>query len=265
MPVCLKKVCIIAEALNVSSFGCPAKQEDAMTRFLTGAIKVSVFVLVIMVNGFSQSRDRAALIKEIDGLREQLKQKELELLAPSPEDRARFAEFLLQPNTGLARLLPREKYREKLSVREGGAYYSFTTQSNSYDSDPHIGLERDYLNSGFAGADFGFIASIGDHPIESIGLENQSVQYLANLVAPMVEPEAREQQRRSGAGVIVGSQTYKGRVPVLVGGSYILRSINYGRSDVLVAFRVVRQDDDGSLILQWKRLRVFPLPDLTRQ
>jgi hypothetical protein len=235
-----------------------------MTRFLAYAIKVSVFVLVISVNGFSQSHDRAALIKEIDGLREQLKQKELELLAPSPEDRARFAEFLLQPNTGLSRLLPREKYRERLSLREGGSYYSFTTQSNSYDNDSQIGLEQDYLNTGFAGANFGFIASIGDVPIESIGLENQSVQYLANLVAPTVEPEAREQQRRSSTGVIVGAQTYKGRVPVLIGGSYILRCVNYGRSDVLVAFRVVRQDDDGSLILQWKKLRLFPLPDLTR-
>src|SRR5262249_34335416 len=192
------------------------------------------------------------------GLREQLKQKEIEFLAPSPEDRARFAEFLLQPNTGLARLLPREKYRERLSVREGGSYYSFTTQSNSYDSDSQIGLEQDYLNTGFAGANFGFIASIGDIPIESIGLENQGVQYLANLIAPTVEPEARELQRRSSAGVVVGAQTYKGRVPVLVGGSYILRSVNYGRSDVLVAFRVVNQDDDGSLILLWKKLRLFP-------
>jgi len=235
-----------------------------MTRFLTCAIKVSVIVLVIVVSGFSQSRDRAALIKEIDGLREQLKQKELEFLAPAPEDHTRFAEFLLQPNTGLGRLLPREKYRERLSVREGGAYYSFTTQSNSYDSDSQIGLEQDYLNTGFAGANFGFIASIGDVPIESIGLENQSVQYLADLIVPTVEPEAREQQRRSSAGIIVGTQKYKGRVPVLVGGSYVLRSVNYGRSDVLVAFHVVRQDDDGSLILVWKKLRVFPLPDLTR-
>lgn len=221
-------------------------------------------LLMISIAGAAQSQDRAKIEKEIEALREQLKQKEEEILAPSAEDRAQFAEFLLQPDTGLARLLPREKYREKLTLREGGAYYSFTRLSNSYDRDPQISLERDTLRTGFAGADFGFLASLGDIPIETVGLDHKGVQYPATYVAPSIEAEAREQYRRAGGGFTEAGYVYKLSLPSKPNSTYILRSISYDRFDVLVAFRVVRQDSDGSLVLVWKKLREFPTPLLDR-
>lgn len=50
----------------------------------------------------------------------------------------------------------------------------------------------------------------------------------------------------------------------MLGNTYLLRSVNYDRSDVLISFRVVRRDSDGSLILLWKMLRQFPGPILVR-
>lgn len=232
------------------------------TMFLT--VQTLALILLSSVAGIAQSQDRARIEKEVEGLREQLKQKALELLSPSAEDRAQFAEFLLQRNSGLARLLPREKYGESLSVRGGGAYYSFTKLSNSYDRDPQIGLEQETLSTGFTGADFGFLASLGDIPLESVGLDHDVVQYLAAFIPPTIEPEARIQQRRAGIGFEAGRNRYKSRLPLMIGGSYILRSISYERFDLLVAFRVVRQDTDGSVILLWKNLREFPIPYLTR-
>lgn len=227
-------------------------------------VQALAVILLSSVAGIAQSQDRARSAKEIETLREQLKQKELEFLSPSAEDRVQFAEFLLQRDSGLARLLPREKYREKLNVREGGAYYSFTKLSNSYDRDPQIGLEQETLSTGFAGADFGFLVSLGDIPLETVGLDHDGVQYLAAFVPPTIEPEARIQQRNAGIGFEVGRNRYKSRLPLMIGGTYILRSISYERFDVLVAFRVVRQDTDGSVILLWKKLREFPIPYLTR-
>ncbi|MEK6321230.1 MAG: hypothetical protein AABN33_06050 [Acidobacteriota bacterium] len=189
-----------------------------MTRrsmFLT--VQTLALVLLISIAGAAQSQDRAKLERDIEALREQLKEKELEFLSPSAEDRARFAEFLLQRDTGLARLVPREKYREKLN------------------------------------------------PLESVGLDHESTQYLAAFAPPTAEPEAREQQRRSAYGFAIGRNRYKGRLPVIVNGSYVLRCISYERFDVLVAFRVVRQDTDGSVILLWKKLREFSTPFLVRQ
>ena len=221
-------------------------------------------VMLVCIDGAAQLQGRAKLENEIDTLREQLRQKEEEFLAPSAEDRARFADFLLQPDTGLARLLPREKYREKLTLREGGAYYSFTRLSNSYDRDPQISFDRDTLRTGFAGADFGFLVSLGDIPIEGVGLDHKGAEYLTTFVTPSIEAEAREQYRKNGAGVTVAGYLYKSALPSMTGKTYILRSISYDRFDVLVAFRVVRQDTDGSLVLLWKKLKEFPTPVLER-
>ena len=235
-----------------------------MTKRLTLlTVHVFAFVLLLSLNAAAQDRDK--LQKEIESLREQLKVKEDELLAPSADDRARFAEFLSQRDTGIARLMPREKYRDKLTIREGGAYYSFTRQSNSYDRDPQIGLEQDSLHTGFAGADFGFLSSLGDLPLESVNVDQEGVRYLAGLEAPTKEPDAREQYRRGGNGFAVGGYHYSHRLPAIVNRTYILRSITYTRFDVLVAFRIVRQDTDGSLILVWKKLKEFSTPFLARQ
>jgi hypothetical protein len=236
-----------------------------MTRRIVAlTVQTLAFSVLISINGLAQSQDRGKLEREIEALREQLRQKELEFLAPSTQDAAQFAEFLDQRDTGLARLLPREKYREKLNVREGGAFYSFTKRSNSYDRDPQILLEQETLSTGFAGANFGFLASLGDVSLESVGMDHEAVQYLASFVAPTKEPEARDQQRRSGQGFEIGNTRYIGRLPVMIGGSYILRSVSFNQSDVLVAFRIVRQDNDGSLILLWKKLKEFSIPYLAR-
>jgi hypothetical protein len=229
------------------------------------AVQTLAVVLLTSISGAAQSQDRAKLERDIKALREQLKQKQLEFLSPSAEDRAQFGEFLLQRDSGLARILPREKYREEIDLREGGAYYSFTKLSNSYDREPQIGLEQEHFSTGFGGADFGFLVSLGDVPLESAGLDHESTQYLATFVPPTAEPEAREQQRRSAYGFAIGGSRYMGRLPVIVNGTYVLRSISYNRFDVLVAFRVVRQDTDGSVVLLWKKLREFSTPFLTRQ
>jgi hypothetical protein len=242
------------------------RREVAMTRKLMPLILQSLsIVLLASITGAAQTADRAQLEKDIEALREQVKQKELEFLSPSAEDRALFAEFLLQRDTGLARILPREKYREKLTLREGGAYYSFTRMSNSYDRDPQIVLEQDTLRTGFGGADFGFIASLGDIPIESVGLDHPGVQYLAAFATPSIEADARDLYRRTGTGFTNAGYVYKSSLPSMAGRTYILRSISYSRFDVLVAFRVVRQDPDGSLIIAWKKLKEFSTPILDRR
>lgn len=66
-------------------------------------------------------------------------------------------------------------------------------------------------------------------------------------------------------GMMFGSIFYKARIPAKVNNTYLLRSINYDTSDVLVAFRVVRWDTDGSLILVWQMLKKYLVPQLERE
>jgi hypothetical protein len=123
------------------------------------------------VDSRAQTMDRAGLAKEIQSLREQLQQKEQEFLAPSAEDRAAFAEFLRQPESGLIRLLPREKYNGKLMMTGSGAYYSFARLTNEYGFGSDIELDQNRLGVGFAGADWGYFTKLGDVPLETVTLD----------------------------------------------------------------------------------------------
>jgi hypothetical protein len=234
-----------------------------MNRFRLSLVAMAFVLSLLMgADSWAQSPNRAELAKEIQLLREQVQQKELEFLAPSAEDRAAFAKFLRQPDTGLIRLLPRGKYDRSLLIPGGGAYYSFARLTNEYGYGSDIELQHDEFSSGFAGADWGYLAKLGDLPLEAVTLEHPAVQFLARLDTPLQEPDAREQQRRSRSGVTMNGLMYARSVSALINTTYVLRSINYRYSDVLVAVRAVRQDTDGSMILLWKMLKKFPAPEL---
>lgn len=229
----------------------------------------TLFVLAMLV-GFcslplvARAQDRAQVAAEIESLREQIKAREAALLAPAREDLEAFAEFLAQPKTGIVRLLPREKWDGKLSMRGGGAYYSFTRLVHEYGFGSDISLEQNRLGVGFAGANFGFLVNLGNVPLEEVTTATDGVRYLAAFKTPSAEPDARVEQRRSSTGFEVEDWTYKSWLPVFTKQTYAVRSVDYNNSDVLVAFRVVRKDADGSVVLLWKMLKKFPKPELER-
>jgi hypothetical protein len=221
-------------------------------------------VLLSSLTAFAQSTERDQIVKEIESWQEQIKIKEKVLLAPADEDRIAYAEFLQQSETGLIRLLPREKYDGKLSLRGGGAYYSFTKLTNEYVDSSDIELQQNYFGVGFHGADFGYLCMLGDVPLENVTLSHAGAQFLLNYAAPSIEDEARSAYQRAAMGFQVGDFIYNKRVPVQINKTYLLRSISYGDEDSLVTFRVVRKDTDGSVILLWKMLKRFPKPQLIR-
>ncbi len=221
---------------------------------------------IISSNAFAQSESRDDVLKQIETKRTELSALEKKFLAPSEEDRTAYAGFLGQHDRGLIRLLPREVYdKDKtLTVRGGGAYYSFGGLTHAYGNGSDIALEQGYLQVGFAGADYGMLINVGDVPLEEINTEHPSVRFLSAYSAVLEEPQARLEQRRFGGGTSIDGVMYSERVRAQVKATYIVRSINYSDSDVLVAFRVIRKDTDGSLIIAWKMLKEYPVPDLAR-
>ncbi|HZH31429.1 MAG TPA: hypothetical protein VEY11_11760 [Pyrinomonadaceae bacterium] len=226
----------------------------------------TLFLLIALLPSevLAQTKSRRETAQKIESLREEIKLLEAELLAPARADREKFKEFLTQPDTGLIRLLPGENWDGKLSLRGGGAYYQFDGRTHEYGRGSDIHLRLGTFSVGFAGANFGFITQLGDVPLEQVTTDAESAGFLSTFAAPVAEPKAREQQRRSGHGFLSGELMYKSRLPALANNTYLLRSINYGLSDVLVAFRVVRVDEDGSMILLWKTLRKFSKPQLEK-
>ncbi|HXG95165.1 MAG TPA: hypothetical protein VNN73_22705 [Blastocatellia bacterium] len=219
------------------------------------------------------------------------------IIAPTPEDSARFAEFLKQDHTGLIRLLPKGKHEFSytvsaddpeavLPIRGGGAFYSFTEKTHSSGPWSEIALAEGYLATGFTFESLGMLVSLGDMPLEQVTLSTPGVEYLAGYTPPTNLKDAQAEREREADGFKVGSFSYSLFVPVAANTTYVMRSMIYkkqGRlvasvvpvyirhpfeyegADVLIAFRVVRLNPDGSVTLLWKRLKKFPAPKIKKR
>jgi hypothetical protein len=241
-------------------------------RFVYAAL-TSTLALVFHISAPAQSVDRSKTINEIDSLRKDLIEKEKQFLSPSAKDLTAFAEFLKQPNTGLIRLFPRGLYKDRLTTRGGGAYYSIAGLTHDYGDAYDIALEsvptNEYRPPPIAEYNFltghGFIAVLGTVQIEKVTLEHNGVKFLATYDPPKTELEFRAQQQRARGGIDQNGYGYNRIAPVTASFTYALRAINYGQSDLLVAFRVVRKEIDGSVVILWKTLKEFPKPPLFRR
>ena len=190
---------------------------------------------------------------------------------------------------------------KRVTIRGGGAYYSFSflTHEYGYGSDLELsptvsfygGTEVPptyHLSVGFAGFDYGMLTNLGDVPLETLTKDDPRARFMVNYKPPRVGPEARNEflqgvptkgqiygvttpaepgargeQRRFREGVSIDGRIYKSKLPIQVNTTYLLRSIVYDESDVLVAFRVVREDSDHSLIIAWRMLKKFTPPRIT--
>ena len=241
-------------------------------KHVSAAILVVVALLLYATNLTAQSQSRDQILKDIQTKRAELQTLEKQFLEVAEEDRIAYSELLRQPGTGLIRLLPREIYDAEvyktnpktITMRGGGAYYSFTRLTHEYGFGSDISLDSGYLSVGFAGLDFGMLLKLGDVPLEDVSLDSAAARFVSSYSPPASESEVRNEQRRFGMGTMVDDLTYKTRLPVEVNTSFLLRSITYERTDILVAFRVVRRDTDGSVILAWKLLKKYATPQVAR-
>jgi len=239
-------------------------------------IAALLFVGTLSLTGsfaVAQSQTREDVIREIETKRAQLVELEKQFLSPSTEDLNAHAAFLSQPETGLVRLLPRELYdsdtykknKKTITMRGGGSYYSFSRGTHEYGFGSDIQLSHGHLFVGFAGADYGILVNLGEIGLDEIAVEDPRAAFISSHSPSLQEPKARlDAKQFAGKGITVDDVEYRDRVPVKVNSTYLLRSIGYRVSDVLVALKVVRQDTDGSVILAWKLLKKYPVPTLAR-
>ncbi|HLA76480.1 MAG TPA: hypothetical protein VJU18_02750 [Vicinamibacteria bacterium] len=236
-----------------------ASARAARTTFVSLALALSVSPAL------AEQRDRARMLGEIKGLSEQLDRKMREFVEPDASDRAAHAAFLAQPQTGIVRLLPREALDGHPALRDGGAYYSFSNLTHEYGSGSDLELSRGTFSVGFGGADYGVLTVLPDVRLESATVDHPAVRYLDSLETPNVEAEARATARKFRRDAVEDKHTFARTAAARVGSTYALRSVNYGRSDVLVVFQVTREDTDGSMVILWKRLQTYPVPRLVRE
>ncbi len=225
-------------------------------RYVLGLFVFSLF-FVSLSNAQEISREQK--FQKIVDLNAQVKNSINEYLAPDAADLNEAAKSGFE----VFRIIPRGKINEKVGVRGGGAYYSFTTKSHDYDSNPQVGLQKDNLNIGFAGSDYGLIKDLGNLSLAGVSLESYGVNFLAKYEPPTTISEIRAERR--GAGVYqINGITYNKSLPAIIGNTYVLRSVSNLNADALVAFKIHRKDTDGSLIIFWKMLKEFEKPLIDR-
>lgn len=193
-------------------------------------------------------------------------------LAPASEDRTAYAGFLKQANTGLVRLLsrptPAEKTTRRPKLAGGGEHYSFAFLSHDRTGD--IDLVFDVVCLGVVGgppqcqyprklrvSHYGMLTNIGDVALDEITVNDPRTAFLLAYKPPREVSKVRCERVEFSKGVTTNGQLYKTGLPIEVNSTYLLRSTDRGFSDVLVAFRVVREDVDGSVTLAWKLLKEF--------
>lgn len=210
-----------------------------------------------------------------DDLFAKLARRKAELLAPPADAVARYSKFISRdPNSGVLKLLaPEVAYdnRKILGWNDNRAYYEFLTRSNDYGYGSDISIEQGRFKVGFAGADYGYFLTLGDISFEKLDTASadapdwlpssarQAWSYLWTYKPPTRMSEIRKDQKEAYAKVI-GDATLSDRAPAAVGTAFLLRSIQFQRSDILVGLRVDSRLPDGSLVIAWKVLKVFPQP-----
>jgi len=192
------------------------------------------------------------------------------LLAPSASERLNAAAFLRTPDSGLMVLLPEnvlddEAYRthKELRVLGAGSFYSFAEHTHAVGYASDVKLENGMLNAGFSPIHLGIVRDLGDVPLESLTLDDSRVQFLSAYEAPRTSETVQAEASRFRQGVQLDGVAYLSEVPIRVNSTFLLRSINYGyirKSDVLVALRVLHQDNDGRVTVAWKRLKKYRAP-----
>jgi hypothetical protein len=193
-------------------------------------------------------------------------------LAPVEEDRRAYAGFLKQADTGLVRLLsrptPAENSTRRPKIAGGGEHYSFSFLS--HDRTGEIDLVFDVVCRGVVGgppeckyprqlrvSHHGMLTNLGDVALDELTVNDPRTAFLLAYQPPREASKVRCERLEFHKGVTTNGQLYKTGLPIQVNTTYLMRSTDRRQSDVLVAFRVVREDFNASVTLAWKLLKEF--------
>ncbi len=219
--------------------------------------------------------DELALELAIQVSKTRLREIEDQLLKV-PKEIEKVYEDRLDASTGLVKLLPRGRYDDSMLVRGGGAYYSFANRTHAYGYGSDIELSNRQASVGFSGCDFGFFVPLRDMTSDDFlrmaksfrqdtpTLISAPADFATNYVPPVEEADYRKEQRRFSQGVEIEHVCASRKIEMAPGRAFALRSIQAGKSDMLIVFRVEDVRKDGAAVLLWSVAKTFLQPVLKR-
>lgn len=233
--------------------------------------------------------------RDIDALYRKTNKKELKLLKVNEGDKQKYGLFLKSDKTGLVKLISdlgcsanakvivASENCLKYSMPGGGSSYSFRTEDYRI---PQLADLR-FADSIFEASGIlshGIFTGIGDIPLENVDLQSSGIKYLADMKPVTKYDEAVKLRQSLLKGMMKDGFFYGSRIKAVENMTYILRSIAYAgeapravngityneldfdkRKDVIVAFRIIRKEDDGSITLLWRELARSKSPKMERK
>jgi len=183
---------------------------------------------------------------------------------------AKFATLAESGSAGVVALHADGSALEKLGMRGGGTYYNFVSKKHDYGYGSDVNASNGSFSVGFVGMDFGYVIDFGNvastkilssftqAPPDWVNEKKEAWRYLWSFRPPTTETEARAAQQ--SRGFKVGNVTIASVAPISAGHFYLLRSVRYRQSDLLIALYVDSTDDSGRYYVVWKELQSFDVP-----
>lgn len=187
------------------------------------------------------------------------------------EEISAYQTFLSFPKTGVFKLLSykncttetdKEKcYDLNRSVKFFGSSYSFREKEHKLFYQSDLIKFGDSLETS-QNANQSVFVNLGDVSLENLTLNSEGMNFLVNFVPERKAEKVNEQYEKIAKGIKIGNYEYLKSLPIAENNTYALRSVAYKGSlyspgeiaDVIVAFRVIDADKDGTLTVVWKEM-----------
>lgn len=199
---------------------------------------------------------------------------------PNTEDTSLYKDLLKQKNTGIFKLINVSRCGDgKVVVANKEdcfwilpdlSYFSFrgaVSYKNRYGDSTWADLKYDNqkLITGFEELNIGLIGEIGNISIDSLSKDSLEAISLRQLPLPKKRSELKQIKDKVEKGIQVNNREFSNQANININQTYLLRSYTYrikresgnqekSEVDVIVAFKIIRSDDNKDLTMIWKQL-----------
>jgi len=261
----------------------------------------SLVLLLLIFNSvsvlFSQRLETfgmtGSIFKHLDTMYRKPSAKELQILAVEKELLQENRHFLNAKNTGIFRLVPDLGCNEnknvvtaseiclKYSMPGNGSGFSFRKGYHRIWRMSDLIYKENLFVTG-SRYTLGIIGNLGDIELSKISLSAEVVKSLDDFSVANEYKAIENQYGKLSNGMILNNVFFSNRTRIAENSTYLLRSVAYRtksfvvagvggtynefefdkRIDTLIAFKVLKIDGDGSVIILWKKLREKESPKL---
>jgi len=228
------------------------------------------------------------IVGHIPRLDKNARERVLKLRRIDAADQLKYSEFLKADRTGIFRLFPDFDCVTDNYIRIDGPCAEFVPESSSFSFRTKNYADKFYHDVGYNADEIvsnaffsqGILVSLGNVPIEQVDLTHAGLKFLTTFQPDLQPAGARGTATQLVGGIDSGGYRYTRSVKAVENSTYALRMVAYKianslppysqnttmaelrfhslgfdkRADLIVVFRIVRKDADGSATVLWKEL-----------